>query len=349
MNTRRLISKRFSRSNSENVRSHYSFDRRKIIDMVKRNVTEGSTESYRMLDYSCVCGSSSGFVVSEIDRYGLPLTSIMCENCATIRLTPFPDNESMSDFYTHYYQDMYKRSNDVRKYFDIQKSYGKKHLALNPQLKPGDLVIELGCGAGGALQVFKDAGFDVAGHDFDNRLLVYGNSKGLNLHYGSILRLQESLKGRKAALIFSNHVFEHIADPFGTLLICKEMLAEGGRIIHAVPDIYKCHNNDSYHGDLLQMIHISHIFNYTREGLSIMASRAELSTKELFPDASIKTPTSGMGEMWIEMWAGSGYTRMPSGNIAEKKLDILVKQEKAFKAKKNKGLFRKIWDRVRLN
>lgn len=261
-----------------------------------------SSREYATEPTRCPCGAQTGdIVIAEVDRYGLPLKSVLCELCGTVRFNPYLTPESLKDFYVHFYQQMYKRAADLNRYFTRQQLYGRKLFALlGSTLRPSDWVWEIGCGAGGALSVFQEAGYPVAGCDYSSALIKFGIEKGLdNLFDGPLNKVPGALP--KPTVIYMHHVFEHIDDPVASLMECRNRLAPDGRIIIVVPDISNISQSEYPAGDLLQFLHIAHKFNFSYEGIERLCRRAGLSATKLTPDAKVKTPWSHMPELWVEM------------------------------------------------
>jgi SAM-dependent methyltransferase len=267
-----------------------------FIEEVKSKLRQGG---YTVESSPCPCGQTNGVVVSEVDRYGLPLTFVVCQDCGTLRIDPYLDRESLEDFYTHSYQRMYARSTDVDAYFQRQKSYGEKVLDVaRESIKPGSWVYEVGCGAGGALAVFQSNGYQVAGCDYSAELIAAGKQRGvLHLYHGAIADIQT---GAKADLIYLHHVFEHMNHPLAFLEECRNLLAPGGRIIIIVPDVSAIDRFTCPAGDLVQFLHIAHKYNFSFEGLRRLGRKARYRANRLTPNPDIQTSSSLMPELWIE-------------------------------------------------
>lgn len=308
-----LISERFEKNNSKLKILAFDSQRAKYSVELQENIKQ----NYVLVSEPCFCGDQTGYIIAEYDRYGIPINSVLCNSCGTIRIDPYLDQESADHFYTNIYQGLYGRSVDKEEYFVRQEKYGNKYYSIAAEiLSPKDWVLEIGCGAGGALFVFQKKGFQVAGVDFDQNLLDYGRSRGVsNLHYGSL----DVLKGElsfKAKLIYLNHVFEHLIDPKKMLEDCKEFLDDEGIILIAVPDLLGIKSDDAYGGDLINMIHIAHKYNYSFDGINYLANANGFKAERIFPDQSIKTHTSNAGEMWILLKNEKGVSNI--GTINEK-------------------------------
>jgi|GEM_PF-1034013 len=296
MNKNRLISSRFRKKNSKIVESSFDSIKAKYSIELQENIKR----NYILVSDLCFCGNQDDYLIAEYDRYGILINSVLCSNCGTVRINPYLNQDSAGHFYTNIYQGLYGRSIDKEAYFFRQQKYGYKYYSIaSKYLSDKDWVLEIGCGAGGALSVFQDKGFRVVGVDYDQALLDYGKDKGVsNLYYGSLNELKENLTF-KAKLIYLNHVFEHLVEPSRMLEDCKDLLDEDGIIIMAMPDLLGIKLNDAYGGDLLNMIHIAHKYNYSFDGIGYLANANRYKVKRLFPDPSIKTHTSNAGEMWV--------------------------------------------------
>jgi SAM-dependent methyltransferase len=256
------------------------------------------TGQYRMEYESCPCGADDADVISQVDRYGLVLDTVLCTTCGTLRFDPYLSGESLADFYRNYYQEMYARAQDADAYFVRQRGYGERLKRLvHRMLPPGAVVAEVGCGAGGALSVFREAGYDTHGCDYSARLIEFGLQRGTeNLHFGDIEELTRSMAstGKKADLIFLHHVFEHIPSPVTWLVTAQRILAQNGVIVIAVPDVSAIHRYPSPNGDLRLFLHIAHKFNFSLGGLAALAKRAEMNSSLVGVEKSDQAP-----EVWV--------------------------------------------------
>jgi SAM-dependent methyltransferase len=197
-----------------------------------------------------------------------------------LRIDPYLDDAGLADFYTRYYQQMYGRADDRVAYFAKQQAYGRRILeSVRNWVPAGSFVFEIGCGAGGALDVLRQAGYQVGGCDYSRELIEYGCSRGLSLHWGPPIETLKSLPA--PSLIYMHHVFEHVRDPLAQLLGLRELLAPGGKILVIVPDVSRIGEFPFPAGDLRLFVHIAHRFNFSLEGLRLLAGRAGLAVESL--------------------------------------------------------------------
>jgi SAM-dependent methyltransferase len=223
-------------------------------------------------------------VLAEIDRYGLPLRTVLCMECGTLRADPYLDESALSDFYNHLYQELYDRSSDPAAYFEKQRHYGRSILAYARSfLTSSDRVLEIGCGAGGAVSVFQEAGFRAMGCDFSAELVKFGTSRGVErLDWGSPLELLQRTAGpERPTFVYMHHVFEHLPEPLEFLDRLRAMLTPASRVLVVVPDIARIHRFAFPGGDARLFLHVAHCFNFSHEGLRRMVRRAGLRLTDM--------------------------------------------------------------------
>jgi SAM-dependent methyltransferase len=273
--TRELLSARFNRQAGSAAR--LAQEQQTITATISVKLTDGG---YRMLADPCPCGKAgTDVLLSEVDRYGLPLDTVLCSACGTLRIDPYLDDAGLADFYTHYYQQMYARADDRGGYFAKQQAYGQRIFeSVRNWLPSGSSVFEIGCGAGGALDVMHRAGYQVGGCDYSRELIEYGCSRCLPLHWGPPIETLNSLPA--PSLIYMHHVFEHVRDPLG-MLRGLHKLAPHGKLLIIVPDVSRISEFPFPAGDLRLFMHIAHRFNFSLEGLRLLAARAGFAVESL--------------------------------------------------------------------
>ena len=97
-----------------------------------------------------------------------------------------------------------------------------------PQVKPGDAVLELGCGAGwnlAGLSCRRRVGFDVASQ-------LRADVEAAGIEFVDSLH---SLPGGSFEVIVCHHAMEHVPDPLGLLEEARRLLLPGGLLLLAVP------------------------------------------------------------------------------------------------------------------
>lgn len=290
-----IISSRFDLGAGPEESLRLSESQQQVSQTVSEHLRSGR---YRFEEYRCPCGTVAGDeLIARIDRYGLPLDSVVCLSCGTVRFNPYLDNGSVADFYTRYYQQMYGRVGRPQDYFQRQIAYGHRILeAVRESIRPGVSVFEVGCGAGGSLKVFQDLQCPVHGCDYSEELVTFGKTQGVpDLTVGAVEELALAVGERKAELIFLHHVFEHLTDPADFLAKVRRLLSPTGRVLIVIPDISQIDRYPYPGGNLRPFLHIGHKTNFTLAGLEALGAQLRLKVRVL-RDVPLINP-----ELWLEM------------------------------------------------
>ena len=213
-------------------------------------------------------------VVSEADRRGLPLRTVICMDTGLVRNDPVPSDAELERFYGEEYRVAYKGSARPRRR-QILRNFRRAtaHVRTNwDMLKAATQVLEIGAGSGEIAFVMARRGKSVTGIE-------------PNFHYAAYCREELGLDVRTAHLapdlfqpgefdqIRLSHVLEHLNDPVRYLGQIAEWLAPGGTLYVAVPNIETYCRTKSRGG----MFHYAHIFNFNPWTLRACAGLAGLA------------------------------------------------------------------------
>ncbi|HJY98746.1 MAG TPA: class I SAM-dependent methyltransferase [Patescibacteria group bacterium] len=230
---------------------------------------------YKETPRKCPCGGGGDVVISRVDRYGIPLRVVLCKKCGLIRSDPYYTEKTLKQFYLHEYRQIYVGSNKKMAAYTFRSEIGtgdfiNNFLRANYYQKDvsNKTIFEVGCGAGGILDKFRQLGNDTYGCDFDAEYVKYGKRKGLNLFTGGI---EELIKlNKKADIIILCHVLEHFLNPVLELKKIRRLLKKNGIVFIAVPGVYFTHR--SYNGDFNNAIQNAHAFYFTLRTLTNIAN-----------------------------------------------------------------------------
>jgi SAM-dependent methyltransferase len=136
-----------------------------------------------------------------------------------------------------------------------------------------DSVYEVGCGAGGLLLPFYEAGKRVAGVDLGGEYLEVGRSRGMQLVHGNAETLLETT-GERADLVLLMHVLEHYLDLHEAVRETCELVAPGKFLLVEVPGLASIANG--YGGDILKYLQNAHTFHFTGATLGFVLRRCGL-------------------------------------------------------------------------
>ncbi|WP_172826946.1 methyltransferase domain-containing protein [Flammeovirga sp. SJP92] len=236
-------------------------------DQITNKVSDGT---YTFEEVSCpVCGGSTKEVIGKKDRYGLYFETNLCSDCGLIYTSPRMDQTSYNEFYNAEYRKLYDANNTATETFflDQQKrgeslyNYLDEHQLIQ---KKNMFVVEVGCGAGGILKVFKEKGHTIKGIDLGEDYINWGKKNyDLDLEMGTINDF--SFEDQKPDLVIYSHVMEHILDLDKELELLKERLHKDSLVYIEVPGVKEVHRN--YKSDFLLYLQNAHTIHFTLETL----------------------------------------------------------------------------------
>lgn len=212
---------------------HYNLLQDIIVSVKKKNS--------RNLRNSCpACNNVSAEIISERDRYGLPITFMICLDCDFI----FSREYFCEDFMISYYKSTYNKfsqSKSPEKLFsertNLQSPSFERYKFIKKILKDKfddiKIVMEPGCNDGCNLYQFLKNGKEVLGCDFDDKRITVGQQAGINILKGGIEKLIETRK--KADLIILPHVLAHVTNLNEFINDIKKLLNPNGFIYIETP------------------------------------------------------------------------------------------------------------------
>lgn len=218
-----------------------------------------------------LCGSDEHEVVGTRDRHLRRLTNVLCRNCGLVFVNPMPTEEELAAYYRGSYRRHYQATATPRKVSVVRaldRARARLRL-LEPMLRPGDRVLDLGCGGGEFVAVARGAGIDAEGVEPDASYAEHARSHhGIPVRTG---RWQEAkFEDGEFDLVTAHHVVEHFRDPLGALRRMRGWVREGGVVHVEVPDVHD--PEATPYG----RFHVAHLHGFCRETLLMMARRAGL-------------------------------------------------------------------------
>lgn len=230
---------------------------------------------YQLEEIDCpICFNSNKEQIGEKDRYGIKYKTNICTNCGLIYTSPRMTQTSFNEFYNLEYRKLYVgKETATSDFFYGQTIKGEKIYAFlekNSLLKNNRMsILEIGCGSGGILEVFKKNGHKTIGIDLGEEYIKYGISNhDLNLQLGSLSELNIE---EKPDIIIYSHVLEHIVDLNHELKLLKNLAHENTVFYIEVPGIKEIHKN--YDSNILKYFQNAHTFHFSLESLTNLFSR----------------------------------------------------------------------------
>jgi 2-polyprenyl-3-methyl-5-hydroxy-6-metoxy-1,4-benzoquinol methylase len=259
-----MINERYRFSDRHSV--YLNSKRIKIRNKIQQLINDGSYINEKVNCY--ICGSKYGehHLISEVERHGLELFTVICKNCGLIFTNPRMDKPSFNHFYTQYYRDLYNYSigeNDLDSLFKSNYSNGiKVYEFIRPFLKDKSNVLEIGCANGGLLKYFSEQGHNVTGLDLGETEVNFGKKRfGLNIIHKSI---DDYVGEKKQDVIIMIHVIEHLIEPEITMKKIHENLSDDGLVYISCPDVDTLSSGLIYKSDWLTLMQNAHTINFDK-------------------------------------------------------------------------------------
>lgn len=202
-----------------------------------------------------LCGSMAGSLLLRGDdsRYGVSGTFavVRCEVCDLVRVSPRPTLDSLSHYYPVEYEPHQdpglqhrSRVGDLLRRLGLDSSGGARRLlvwlynclAFRAFLAgaPGR-ILDVGCGAGAYLAVWKSLGWTVEGVEPNERAAAVAAERlGATVHVGLVEDLQ--LEAGRYDLVTMCHSLEHVRSPRTVLRVVHRLLSQKGRLLLMMPN-----------------------------------------------------------------------------------------------------------------
>src|SRR5215210_801923 len=115
-------------------------------------------------------------------------------------------------------------------------AWERRRALLLGELRPGERVLDLGCGAGRFVAALREAGADAVGVELAEAALERArrNVPGAELHAlgpGGTIPLEDA----SVDLVWCSEVLEHVPDTAGLLSEARRVLRTGGRLLVTTP------------------------------------------------------------------------------------------------------------------
>ncbi|MDP3896718.1 MAG: methyltransferase domain-containing protein, partial [Mesorhizobium sp.] len=161
-----------------------------------------------------LCGAHDFEVVSERDRHGGALRTVLCLGCGSVTNDPIPSDAELEAFYRSDYRTSYKGTPEPRAR-QIWRNFDRieRHVRANRQFYDGrSRCLDLGSGSGEFMYMAGGMGIDCIGVEPNEPYAAYARGRlGLNV-LTQTLEATEFPAGQ-FDLIRLSHVMEHMREP----------------------------------------------------------------------------------------------------------------------------------------
>ena len=218
----------------------------------------------------------------------------------------YAENYYQNPVKTSTYQIDYSREENIERSLKIQLLYEFIHLHLPESLKfsssnnssesiQSKKFLDVGCGEGFVLKIFKDSGWEIVGIDFSTHGIKTKNPELESfIIQGDVYEELSSLKEKncKFNAIFLGNILEHVLDPGALIDQLKRLLEKNGLLVITVPndfsDLQKFLLDNNLVNEEYWIGYPDHLNYFNLDNLSKLLSDKNLPVIDQFSDFPIE-------------------------------------------------------------
>lgn len=178
------------------------------------------------MDTCNLCGGTDWHALEEVGTVRV----VRCR-CGLVFVTPQPPRVALEAAYDLAYYHPWEGQARLRD--KIWRERLRAVAALSP---PPGRLLDVGCGEGSFLREAKKAGWNVSGTEFSPAGAGMARMSGVTVFTGELWEARFPSGGFDVATCW--HVIEHVADPHRLLLEMQRILAPGGLLVLATPNLH---------------------------------------------------------------------------------------------------------------
>lgn len=228
------------------------------------------------LSHPCnICNSIEFDVLSNQDRDGKYLRTVICKVCGLVWSDPFPLNPT--EYYQKDYRILYKGTFEpkIKHVYRAAKAALNRYDGLKEFLKGKQTLLEIGSGGGEFAYLLTQLGFSVCGIEPNEGYGNYSKTEyGLNVQIGFAQNIE--FTPESFDFITSSHVLEHVDNPSLILKKLHVWLKKDGLLALEVPNIEATCQSPK------NTFHTAHLFNFNQATLSLLAEKSGFSVIKIF-------------------------------------------------------------------
>lgn len=225
------------------------------------------------LNVACpLCKGGAYEVVSERDRDGSPLTTVLCTSCGHVFTVPIPTTEQLAAYYADKYRHDYKAVARPKPKHVLRA--GRRALErldnLSPHAKASSRLLDIGAGGGEFVYLAGKAGYAARGVE-PNRGYAAHARKELDIDVTAATFQEVEFDPGSYDVITLHHVLEHLPDPAAALAQIRSWLTPSGTLMLEVPNVLSTYHSPS------RRFHRAHLHTFNRLGLEDLVRNAGFS------------------------------------------------------------------------
>jgi 2-polyprenyl-3-methyl-5-hydroxy-6-metoxy-1,4-benzoquinol methylase len=212
--------------------------------------------------------------IGSVDRDGNPLRTVICRRCGLVWTDPRPSSQANRRFYSEDYRLKYKATFAPKMkhvYRETLRAIARFR-ELQPVLKPGIRLLDVGSSAGFFLYVARSQGIEVQGIEPNKGFASFAVSElGVPTIHG--FSQDAEIAAESFDVVTFNHVLEHVEDPCSSICQAKQWLRDDGLLVIEVPNI-----EATYHAPS-NRFHIGHLYSFNPANLEQFGVKARMQLR----------------------------------------------------------------------
>ncbi len=209
-----------------------------------------------------------------------------CSLCEAIFLNPTPNKKELIKYYPSNYiskgAQIDTRNNMIQLLYNTYYGDGSKILrilflpikSLLRTLPDKGTILDVGCGNGKFLELARKRGLSVFGVD------PYIERDIPSLNIRKVALEETNFKEKVFDYITLNNVLEHVQDPIETLIYCRRLLKNNGKIIVNIPSSSSL-NYKIFGKNWVSLDTPRHTFIFSNKTMEIVCKKAGLKIKKI--------------------------------------------------------------------
>lgn len=194
------------------------------------------------VDRSCpICASSERYVIPYRGRAKLPVRPVVCKSCGLVFINPMYTNaekDAVSSCPRALHRPV-RFGRPIQRAHDRELRKARRFIEfIQPYLKPGDRVLDIGCGDGALVRTLQDFGAVPTGVDLDAE-----GARFIEQTY-RIPVVVEPFETAAFAdgpfdAVVATHVIEHFYEPVEAMERMRRLLRPNGMLVLETPNILR--------------------------------------------------------------------------------------------------------------
>lgn len=155
---------------------------------------------------------------------------VRCQNCGLIFINPRPELDEMAIYYPQDDYDLYNKAAGLkdRSMEELGRLLGPRRALIEKYRKPGKLL-DIGFGDGSFLYYMRESGWDVAGVDFNEKMVELVGELGIDTRAGELEDAGFDDGEFDAVTLWG--VLEHVQSPRRTLDEIERITSDGALLV----------------------------------------------------------------------------------------------------------------------